>query len=66
MGYTEGDILYPNDAQACKTFNGMNYCGSDLQPIHMMNVQCTGNEANLNDCNYDLSTESCAHDTVIR
>ena len=65
MGYTSGDVIMPSDSKACQTFNGLNYCGSDYQPIHMNNIICSGSESNLNDCNFEITTENCNHDTVI-
>lgn len=64
MGYDQGEIILPSDPKACVNYNGLNYCGPDMQPISLANVLCHGNESSLADCNYELATDSCNHENV--
>ena len=46
----------------CQLFNGINYCGKIYEPIHRKNLVCKGNENSINNCLYDIQTETCSHD----
>lgn len=44
-------------------FRSASYYGEGSGPIHMDNVNCTGDETSFFDCDYlDLNNHNCGHD----
>ncbi|CDI80404.1 scavenger receptor protein SR2, putative [Eimeria acervulina] len=61
MGYEglrEGGI----SGKSCENINGLNFCGLQEEPIHMVNVACQGDERSLRQCAHETKSDIyCAH-----
>ncbi|XP_026190061.1 uncharacterized protein LOC34618374 [Cyclospora cayetanensis] len=61
MGYTgmkNGGL----SGKSCEDINGLNFCGLQEEPIHMVNVACEGDEAVLRSCSHETKSDIyCAH-----
>ena len=56
LGFDSGSVT----STPCSQYGGSNLCGAPGSPVSLKNLNCAGNEMNVEDCNFEAADAGCA------